>query len=224
VSSSKADSPARLPVVVLLSGAGTNFAAIAEAASDGRVPIALRAVVSDRPAAQGLVRARALGIAAEAVAADGYAGREAHDAAVAARTDEYAPGLVVLAGYMRILSPPFVARYAGRLLNLHPSLLPALRGLDTHRRALASGSAWHGCSVHFVSDELDGGPLVAQARVPVNPGDTAADLAARVQAREHSLYPRVIGWFATGRLRCEGGRVFLDGRPLASPVLLEDGA
>jgi phosphoribosylglycinamide formyltransferase-1 len=224
VSSSKADGPTRLPVVVLLSGAGTNFAAIAAAAADGRVPIALRAVVSDRPAAQGLVRARALGIAAESVPAEAYAGREAYDAALAARIDEYAPGLVVLAGYMRVLSPPFVARYAGRLLNIHPSLLPALRGLDTHQRVLASGAAWHGCSVHFVSDELDGGPLIAQARVPVLPGDTPAELAVRVQAREHTLYPRVIGWFATGRLRCVDGRARLDGRPLDSPVLLEDDA
>jgi phosphoribosylglycinamide formyltransferase-1 len=224
VSSSRAERPARLPVVVLLSGSGTNFAAIAAAALSGDLAAEVRGVISDRPAAQGLARARALGIAAEALAPNGYADRAAYDSALAARIDEYAPELVVLAGYMRILTPAFVARYPGRILNIHPSLLPQLRGLHTHRRAIAAGLAWHGCSVHFVSDELDGGPLVAQARVPVLPGDTEAQLAARVLAREHELYPRVLGWYASGRLRCQDGRAVLDGRGLAQPVMLEDAA
>jgi phosphoribosylglycinamide formyltransferase-1 len=217
-----AEAGRRLPIVVLLSGSGTNFAAIAAAARDGRLPVDIRAVVSDRPAALGLARARELSIATVAVPPAAYSDRAAHDAAIAARIDEFSPALVVLAGYLRILSPSFVARYAGRMLNIHPSLLPEFRGLDTHRRAIDAGAAWHGCSVHFVSDQLDAGPLIAQARVRVLAGDTAESLAARVQAREHTLYPLVVGWFAAGRLGCAGGYAVLDGRPLTAPVLLED--
>jgi phosphoribosylglycinamide formyltransferase-1 len=217
-----AEAGRRLPIVVLLSGAGTNFAAIAVAARDGRLPVDIRAVVSDRPAALGLAHARELGIATVAVPPAAYSDRAAHDAAIMARIDEFSPALVVLAGYLRILSPPFVAQYAGRMLNIHPSLLPAFRGLNTHRRAIDAGAAWHGCSVHFVSDQLDAGPLIAQARVRVLAGDTEESLAARVQAREHTLYPLVVGWFAAGRLGCAGGYAVLDGRPLTAPVLLED--
>ncbi|MBS0393823.1 MAG: phosphoribosylglycinamide formyltransferase [Proteobacteria bacterium] len=206
---------------MLLSGSGSNFAAIAAAARDGSLPIEVRAAVSDRPAAYGLERARALGIPAEAVPVRDFPDRAAHDTALAARIDAYAPALVVCAGYMRIFTPAFVARYADRMLNIHPSLLPAYRGLDTHRRALADGARWHGCSVHFVSDELDGGPLVAQAPVPVLPSDTEATLSARVHRAEHRLYPMVIGWFARGRLRCQGGRAALDGVPLSGPVRVE---
>ena len=123
---------------------------------------------------------------------------------------------------MRIFTSAFVARYADRMLNIHPSLLPEYRGLDTHRRALAAGARWHGCSVHFVTDELDGGPLVAQAPVPVLPGDTEQSLSARVHRAEHKLYPTVIGWFATRRLRSRGGQLTLDGAPLTTPVRLEN--
>ena len=221
MSSSTAEAGGRLPVVVLLSGNGSNFAAIAAAARAATLPIEIRAVLSDRPEARGLERARALGIPAEAVMAEGFADRARHDAALAARVDARQPALVVLAGYMRILGAAFVARYADRMLNIHPSLLPELRGLDTHRRALAAGVATHGCSVHFVTDLLDGGPLVAQAPVPVLAGDTAESLSARVQRAEHRLYPTVIGWYATGRLRSIEGRVILDGRPLDTPVRLE---
>ena len=215
-----AAAPRRLPVVVLLSGHGSNFAALAAEAA--RRDYQIRGVVSDRPAAPGLERARALGLPAEAVPFAGFPDRDAHDAALAARIDALAPGLVVLAGYMRILSPRFVARYAGRLLNIHPSLLPKYPGLHTHRRALEAGDAEHGATVHFVTDQLDGGPPVAQARVPVLPGDTAETLSARVQAVEHRLYPAVVGWFARGRLACRDGAAWLDGRRLDGPVRLED--
>jgi phosphoribosylglycinamide formyltransferase-1 len=217
-----ADAGRRLPIVVLLSGSGTNLAAIAAAARGGRLPVDIRAVVSDRPAALGLARAREFGIAAVAVPPAAYAVRAAHDAAIAAAIDEFSPALVVLAGYMRILGPSLVAQYAGRMLNIHPSLLPAFRGLHTHRRAIDAGAACHGCSVHFVSDDLDAGPLIAQARVRVLAGDTEASLAARVLACEHRLYPRVIGSFSAGRLRSDAGHAVLDGQPLTAPVLLED--
>jgi len=221
VSSSTARPAGPLPVVVLLSGSGSNFAAIAAAARAGTIAIDVRAAISDRPAAYGLERARALGIAAEAVPVASYPDRAAHDRALAACIDRFQPQLVVCAGYMRIFSPAFVAHYADRMLNIHPSLLPELRGLDTHRRALEAKAAWHGCSVHFVTDELDGGPLVAQAPVRVLPGDTVETLSARVHRAEHKLYPTVIGWYASGRLRSSGGRVTLDGQPLITPIRLE---
>lgn len=222
MSSSTAEATGRLPVVVLLSGSGSNFAAIAAAARAGTLPVDVRAAVSDRPAAFGLERARALGIPAEAVPVAGFADRAAHDAALAERIDAYRPALVICAGYMRIFTPAFVARYADRLLNIHPSLLPEYRGLDTHQRALAAGARRHGCSVHFVTDELDGGPVVAQAPVAVLPGDTEETLSARVHRAEHRLYPTVIGWYAAGRLRSRDGHVTLDGAPLTAPVRLEN--
>ena len=219
--SSSLPEPLRLPVVVLISGAGTNLVAIAEATRRG-LPLAIRAVLSDRPAAVGLERARVLGIPAAALASQDYPDREAYDAALAARIEGYAPRLVLLAGYLRILSPAFVARFAGRLVNIHPSLLPQFRGLHTHERALAAGVAEHGATVHFVVDELDGGPRIAQVRVPVVPGDNERSLAARVLAREHVLYPAVLGWFASGRLEWRDGAAWLDGRRLAEPVQLRD--
>lgn len=217
---SAAPATAPLPAVVLVSGQGTNLLAIHAAAAAG-LPVRIAAVLSDRPAAPGLDRARALGLPAEALAPKDYPDREAHDAALAARIDAFHPAVVVLAGYMRILSADFVRRYAGRLLNIHPSLLPKYPGLHTHRRALEAGDTEHGATVHFVTDELDGGPRIARAIVPVVPGDTEVTLSARVQAREHTLYPAVLGWFATGRLRCHEGRAWLDGAPLAEPVTLE---
>jgi phosphoribosylglycinamide formyltransferase 1 len=212
---------ARLPVVVLISGRGTNLLAIHAAARAG-LPIDLRAVLSDRPTAPGLEHARSLGLPAVALPPADFPDRAAHDAALADRIDAFGPALVVLAGYMRILSPSFVRRYAGRLLNIHPSLLPKYPGLHTHRRALEAGDTEHGATVHFVTDELDGGPPVARVVVPVLPGDTEATLSARVQAREHTLYPTVLGWFATGRLACRDGRAWLDGRALDRPLTLED--
>ncbi len=221
MSSSTPERTGRLPVVVLLSGSGTNFAAIAAAAASGQLPIEVRAALSDRPAAFGLERARALGIAAIAVAPGDYPDRAAHDRALIAAIDAHDPALVILAGYMRIFTAEFVAHYADRMLNIHPSLLPAYTGLHTHRRALADGATRHGCTVHFVTEELDGGPRVAQATVPVRAGDDEDSLAQRVHRAEHRLYPEVIHWYATGRLRSAGGVVTLDGRVLAEPLPLE---
>jgi phosphoribosylglycinamide formyltransferase-1 len=220
VSSSTAERPGRLPIVVLLSGSGTNFAAIADAAGKD-LPVDIRAVVSDRPQAFGLERARALGIPAIAVPPREYPDRTAHDRALIEQIDAHAPALVVLAGYMRIFTPGFVTHYAGRMLNIHPSLLPAYTGLHTHRRALEDGARWHGCTVHYVTEELDGGPLVAQAPVAVHPTDTEDTLAQRVHRAEHRLYPTVIDWVARGRLALDQDRVLLDGRPLQEPVRLE---
>lgn len=204
----------RLPIVVLVSGNGSNLQAIIDAAAAGALPVEIRAVISNRPTAFGLERARRAGIAAVVVDHVAYPDRARFDAALQDAIDAYAPALVVLAGFMRILTPEFVAHYHGRLLNVHPSLLPAFRGLDTHRRALAAGATRHGASVHFVTAELDGGPVIAQQEVPILPDDDATSLAARVQRAEYVLYPRVIGWFAAGRLTLQGNRAMLDGAPI----------
>ncbi|MDV3237866.1 MAG: phosphoribosylglycinamide formyltransferase [Gammaproteobacteria bacterium] len=211
----------KLPLVILISGRGSNMQAILEEAARGTLPVDIRAVISNRPEASGLETARAAGIPTEVVDHRAYASREDYDRALQAAIDRHAPELVVLAGFMRILTPDFVRHFRGRLLNIHPSLLPAFRGLDTHRRALEAGVAEHGASVHFVTEELDGGPVIAQIHVPVRPGDTEADLARRVLKQEHRLYPTVIGWFATGRLRYRDGAAWLDGRPLPEPQRLD---
>jgi phosphoribosylglycinamide formyltransferase 1 len=208
----------RMRAAVLFSGTGSNLAAIASAVADGRLPLELCLAATDRPEAPGLARAASFGIPTIALAARDYEDRAAHERAMADAIDASGAQLVVLAGYMRIFGAGFVGRYAGRLLNLHPSLLPAYPGLHTHDRALAAGERLHGTSIHFVTPELDGGPLVAQAEVTVLPDDSADSLAARVRAAEHVLYPVVLGWFATGRLRLDGEIVCLDGLPLAQPV------
>ncbi len=212
------DRPAPLPLVVLISGRGSNLQSLMDARARGELPVDIRAVISNRADAAGLERARAAGIETAVLTAEGHPSREAYDRDLMALVDRYQPGLVVLAGFMRILSPAFVAHYRGRLLNIHPALLPAFRGLHTHERALAAGVAEHGASVHFVTEELDGGPVIVQARVPVKPGDTPERLAARVLRQEHRIYPLAVRWFAEGRLRWEDGRVLLDGRPLSRPV------
>jgi phosphoribosylglycinamide formyltransferase-1 len=205
-------------VVVLLSGSGSNFAAIAQAMREGSLPIDIRAAVSDRPAAYGLERARTLEIPAIAVSPRDFPDRLSHDRALMSAIDDHAPDLVVCAGYMRIFSHEFVQHFADRMINIHPSLLPAYKGLHTHRRVLENGDRLHGCTVHYVTEELDGGPLVGQAVVPVLPGDTEETLAARVHRAEHRLYPEIIGWHATGRLKLIGGTIHLDGAPLLQPV------
>lgn len=203
----------RLAVVVLISGRGSNLQAIIDAADSADSPFTVDAVISNQPGAAGLERARRAGIPVEVVDHRAYARREEFDSALAEVIDGYDPGLVVLAGFMRILTPAFVARYAGRLINIHPSLLPEFPGLDTHGRAIAAGAAEHGASVHFVTAALDGGPLIIQARVPVRAGDDADTLAARVLEQEHRILPEAIRWFAAGRLRVEDTRVLLDGEP-----------
>jgi phosphoribosylglycinamide formyltransferase-1 len=187
-----------MSVVLLISGRGSNMQAILDAG----IPVS--AVISNRADAAGLALAAARGVATGVVEHRDYATREAFDAALAAAIDRHRPRLVALAGFMRVLTPGFVARYAGRLLNIHPSLLPEFPGLDTHARALAAGAKRHGCTVHFVTEQLDHGPVIAQATVPVLPGDTEQTLAARVLAQEHRLYPQAIRWFLDGRLVIEG--------------------
>lgn len=211
------DAAPRLPVVVLISGNGSNLQAIIDAVATTALPVEIRAVISNKPEAQGLERARRAGIAALVVDHRQYPDRAAFDAALQSAIDQYQPRLVVLAGFMRILTPEFVAHYHGRLLNVHPSLLPAFRGIDTHRRALEAGVKEHGVSIHFVTAELDGGPVAAQTVVAVLPGDDASSLAARVQQAEHTLYPQVIRWFAEGRLTLRANRAMLDGQPVRLP-------
>ena len=192
-------------IVVLISGRGSNMLALIEAG----LPVS--AVISNRADAEGLALAAARGIATRVVEHRRHARREDFDAALGAEIDRFAPRLVALAGFMRVLTPGFVARYRDRLLNIHPSLLPAFPGLDTHRRALAAGVKVHGCTVHYVTAELDHGPIVAQAVVPVRAGDDEASLAARVLRQEHVIYPRAARWFLEGRLALDNGTVQIRG-------------
>ncbi|HEY7642110.1 MAG TPA: phosphoribosylglycinamide formyltransferase [Steroidobacteraceae bacterium] len=207
-----------LPIAILISGRGTNMRVIAERAAAGRLPVDVRVVVSDQPAAEGLRTAAAMNIATRVLAPRDFADRASYDQALVQLLAGYQPQLVVLAGFMRILTPHFIGAFAGRILNVHPSLLPRYRGLHTHRRVLEAGEALHGVSVHFVTEELDGGPVVVQAEVPVLPGDSESTLSARVQQGEHRIYPQAIDWFARGRLALQGGRAWLDGRPLDAPL------
>jgi phosphoribosylglycinamide formyltransferase-1 len=218
------DSQSKLALVVLLSGRGSNFQALLQAIQDGRLPAGIRAVISNRPAAAGLAIAAQAGIATEVLDHTGYPDREAYDAALQQHIDHYRPDLVVLAGFMRILSPGFVRHYQGRLINIHPSLLPRHRGLDTHARALAAGDTEHGASVHFVTEELDGGPVLLQARVPVQADDTAEQLAARVLAQEHRLYPAAVQLIAAGRVAWQDDQLCFDGSPLQQPLQLDQDA
>jgi phosphoribosylglycinamide formyltransferase 1 len=215
------DAARRLPIVVLISGNGSNLRMIVAQARSGALPVDVRAVISDTTDAPGLAWAASAGLTTVALPPRDFPDRAAFDRALADKVAQFDPALVVLAGFMRILGAEFVDRFAGRLLNIHPSLLPQYRGLHTHRRALAAGDRVHGASVHFVTRELDGGPVVLQAEVPVRADDDEATLAARVLAAEHRIYPECIGWFATGRLQLHDGVVHLDGRPLEAPVLRE---
>ena len=201
-----------LPIVVLISGGGTNLQSIIDAAQ-ADLPVEIRAVVSNRVDAFGLERARRAGIPTEVVEHRQFTNRESYDAALMKCIDSFKPELVVLAGFMRILGDDFVRHYEGRMLNIHPSLLPRHRGLDTHNRCLEAGDAEHGASVHFVTPELDAGPVVVQARVPVEPDDSPEALASRVLEQEHRIYPQAIRWFAEGRLKLQDGHALLDGRP-----------
>jgi len=187
-------------IVILISGRGSNMEAIVRAAQAERWPARVAAVISNRADASGLAFAAENGIETAVVANKDYASRAEFDAALQTVIDGFSPDLVVLAGFMRILTEPFVAHYAGRMLNIHPSLLPLFPGLATHAQALAAGVAEHGATVHFVTAELDHGPMVAQATVPVLPGDTVETLSARVLEQEHVIYPRAVRWFVEGRL------------------------
>ncbi|MGE0582255.1 MAG: phosphoribosylglycinamide formyltransferase [Steroidobacteraceae bacterium] len=211
--------PHRPSLAILISGRGSNMLAIAGACARGDIDARVACVASDRPDAAGLGAASALGIETFALALSAHGSREAFEDALGERLDAARPDLVVLAGFMRILGPRFVARYRGRMLNIHPSLLPKFKGLHTHRRALEAREALHGCSIHYVTDELDGGPVVLQGRIRIRAGEDEASLSARVQAIEHILYPRAIGWIAAGRLGWRDGRPWLDGRGLDTPVV-----
>lgn len=192
-----------LPLVILISGRGSNLQAIIDQVQLGQLPVEIRAVISNRPQAQGLERARQVGIETQVLDHHQFPRREAFDQALMTLIDSYTPRLVVLAGFMRILTPGFVRHYRGRLINVHPSLLPALPGLDTHRRAIEAGMKEHGATVHLVTDEVDGGPIILQARVPVYLTDTPAILAARVLKEEHRIYPEAIRTFAAGGIHLE---------------------
>jgi len=209
-------------IVILISGRGSNMEALIAARDAGQLPVNIAAVISNRPDAMGLETAAKAGITAHFIDHKAFAGRESFDAALAECIDSFTPDLVVLAGFMRILSDGFVRRYAGRLMNIHPSLLPSFPGLHTHRRALEEGVRIHGCTVHFVTPTLDHGPVIIQAAVPVLDRDDEASLAARVLRQEHRIYPQAVRWFAEDRLRLENGRVRLaaelaDGAVLIAP-------
>jgi phosphoribosylglycinamide formyltransferase 1 len=220
---------ALLPVAVVISGRGSNMEAIVRAAqarrnepAGGRYEVVR--VIADRETAGGLARAAALGIPTAVVPVKEFPDRTTFDAALAREIDASGAQLVALAGFMRILSAEFVQRFAGRLLNIHPSLLPKYKGLDTHARALAAQDLNHGASVHYVTAELDGGPVIMQGRLRLRPGDTPETVSARVHALEHIIYPHVCALIAAGRVECRNGAVYFDGEPLLAPLLEENDA
>lgn len=205
----------RTRVVVLISGHGSNLQAIHAAAERGEIPIVIAGVLSNNAEAEGLRWAKNQGLETAFLDHRPFASRAAFEACLLAAVETWAPDLVALAGFMRILEERFIRHYEGRMLNIHPALLPQFPGLNTHARALAAGVRQHGATVHFVTTEVDGGPIVAQAAVAVRPHDTVNTLAACVLEQEHRLYPKVIGWFAERRLSFNGRQALLDGKPIA---------
>jgi phosphoribosylglycinamide formyltransferase-1 len=209
-----------LSVVVLISGNGSNLQALIDSANAG-MPFQIAGVISSRADVYGLQRAQTAGIATCIIDHRQFQDRLEYDRALASAIDTFSPELIVMAGFMRILSAEFVRRFRGRMLNIHPSLLPKFRGLHTHRRAIEEGEVIHGASVHFVTEELDGGPVITQALVTIEADDTPAQLAARVLQREHLIYPLTVKWFAERRLLMSGQRILLDNQPLASPITFD---
>ncbi|GAA0346634.1 phosphoribosylglycinamide formyltransferase [Bowmanella denitrificans] len=201
-------------IVVLISGSGTNLQAILDNIEAGRIHGRVTAVISNQADAYGLERARQADVPALVLSHKDYADRESYDQALMAQIDQYQPDLVVLAGFMRILSEHFVQHYLGRMLNIHPSLLPKYKGLHTHRRAIEANDAEHGATVHFVTPELDGGPVIIQSKVPVFATDSEEELSLRVREQELQLYPLVVKWFCQDRLRMNDGQVLLDDKPV----------
>lgn len=199
-------------LVVLISGSGSNLQALIDACNAQALNAEIVAVFSNKADAYGLIRAQQAGIPALALSPAEFPSRDDFDAALQVQIDKYQPDLIILAGYMRILTPAFVRHYHGRMLNIHPSLLPKYPGLHTHRKALENGDAEHGTSVHFVTEELDGGPVILQARIAVLPDDTEDTLTARIQQEEHRIYPQVVNWFVQGRLVLKEEGVYLDGK------------
>lgn len=205
-------------IVILISGRGSNMEAIVRAG----LPAEIAAVVSNRADAAGLKFAAQAGVTTQVVDERELPSREAFEGALANAIDRHSPDLVALAGFMRVLGADFVRRYSGRMLNIHPSLLPAFPGLHTHRRALQEGVKLHGCTVHFVTPQVDHGPIIAQAAVPVRVGDSEATLAARVLQQEHRIYPLAIRWFLENRLIVENGLVRVNGAPANQAILVEE--
>jgi phosphoribosylglycinamide formyltransferase-1 len=213
-----------LPVAVVISGRGSNMEAIARAAQSADCPYRVVRVIADRPSAGGIARAAALGIPTAIVPVKEFADRDRFEAALGAELDASGAQLVALAGFMRILSAGFVQRYPGKLLNIHPSLLPDYKGLDTHARVLAARETHHGASVHYVTAELDGGPVIMQGRLRVLAADTPDTISARVHALEHIIYPHVCALIAARRIEWRQGTVYFDGDPLAAPLIEENDA
>ena len=211
-----------LPFAVLISGRGSNLLALEQATRDGRIDARIVAVISDRADAAGIPAARALGLKTTVLEPARGMDRSAYGAELSALLEKSGAGLVALAGFMRILDVAFVRHWEGRLLNIHPSLLPDYRGLHTHRRVLEAGDPAHGCTVHYVVEELDAGPSVIQGRLAVRQGEDENQLSARVQRLEHIIYPRAVGWIAAGRLAWRAGAVLFDGRPLPAAVVEEE--
>lgn len=215
-------------IVVLISGSGSNLQAIIDICESGKIQAKVTAVFSNKSDAYGLERAKTHCIPAHSLSVQDYLGgegkpdRQAFDTELMAQIDTYQPDLIILAGYMRILSPNFVQHYLGKMLNIHPSLLPKYSGLHTHQRAIDAGDTEHGTSVHFVTEELDGGPVILQAKVPVFEDDTADDLAQRVLVQEHHIYPLVTKWFIEGRLSMKDGQAYLDETALGLHGYAED--
>ena len=208
----------RPSAAVLISGSGTNLQAIIDEVASGQLDLKLSVVLSNRPDAAGLERAKKAGISTACIRHREFPARELFDAALVETLDRYQPDLVILAGFMRILTGTFVKNFSGRVLNIHPSLLPKFPGLDTHQRAIDAGETWHGSTVHFVTEDLDGGPAIIQGRVPVMPDDSVTELAARVLVVEHKIYPEAARLFAAGRIQFREGCAWLDGERLAEPV------
>ena len=205
-------------LVVLISGGGSNLQAIIDACESQNINATINAVISNRPNAGGLERAKKSNIPALSIDHTKFPNRESFDAELVKIIDQHQPELIILAGFMRILSAPFIKHFSGRILNIHPSLLPKFPGLNTHARAIDAGESQHGCSVHFVTEALDGGPLIAFSELDIDPGDTPASLAERVLTMEHKLYPKVISLLTEKRLYMKGSTIELDGERLTSPL------
>jgi phosphoribosylglycinamide formyltransferase-1 len=209
-------------IVVLISGSGSNLQALLDNCATGFIPGKITGVISNKANAYGLKRAEAAGVATAVLSHKGFDSREDYDQALIAAIEQFKPDLIVLAGFMRILTPEFVQHFSGKLLNIHPSLLPKYQGLATHQRAIDAGDTEHGCSVHFVTEQLDGGPVILQAKVPIFPGDDASIVAERVHAQEHQIYPLVVRWFCQDRLQQRANEAWLDGNVLPAQGYAQD--
>ena len=210
-----------MKAAILISGSGTNLQSFIDQVSNGHLQVDIAVVFSNRPDAYGLTRARKAGIQTACIEHGDFENRETFDRSIAAALDQFEPGLIILAGFMRILSPWFVRHYEGKVLNIHPALLPLYPGLNTHARVLEAGDKHHGSTVHFVTDQLDGGPRIIAGRTEVKAGETAGELQARVQAMEHQIYPQAAQLFAEGRATYENGEAWLDGKLLSDPVVID---